>query len=160
MHTEQKLALKIKKWMGVINARKRDSILLFLCAKIATLKQSYTELEQKARLLDSSTLDLANTESGSGNLASRVGYQHVIRGNKHEIDVVDCENKRITLLKEIKAARSLRDTEAQTDRALEFQVAKAWDEMKRMRVLAGYNSTLGRLAVRAKRVKKEVNRLN
>ncbi|KAI8912604.1 hypothetical protein EDD86DRAFT_245490 [Gorgonomyces haynaldii] len=146
MTAEQKLGLKIKEWVDAAHHRQRKNMAHFLEAKLESLKQSYELAKQELAKIRQD----ADRES-----PMYEGYKAAMFQAKVELLMLENETKRYQILKEMQATRILRDTESQTDRALEFKIVKAWEDLKTLRQRTGFVSIPGRLIINAKTVRKE-----
>ncbi|KAH6578132.1 hypothetical protein BASA62_000424 [Batrachochytrium salamandrivorans] len=85
----------------------------------------------------------------SGGVSSAQKFQGVVLSRLHELEKkerariaqINDESIRFRFLQDIQATRLLRDTEAQTDRLLEFKILKAWQDLKQLRSNSKFLST-------------------
>ena len=146
MLPEQRLAIQIKQWVDTMHQRQRTNLVTYLDTKLETLKKSYEEAkafnEELKRKIEADT-------------PTTPGYKTAMFHAKADVALLENENTRLRLLKEIRSTRLLRDMEMQTDRLLEYKIVKGWNELKQARSQSGFISTRAKLTIRAKKAKKQ-----
>jgi hypothetical protein len=98
MLPEESIVINIKQWINTVRDRNRNNIQRFLDSKLYALKKSYDESKLEWEELQLSLQ--ADTPS--------LGYKRTAFLAKQELSILDSENKRYMLLKEIKSIRLLR----------------------------------------------------
>lgn len=148
MNSEQTQALVLEQLVDSWHERARKNAAVYLDARVETLCQAYFGL-LSANSAQSAVPVLVVSSENDQLETYRVTQQQL----KSDLLLFENEAKQIRILKEITAARLLRDTEAHTDKALEFKIVKIWDELKQSRIEAKCCSTNIKLLIRAKKVK-------
>jgi hypothetical protein len=151
MLPEQKLSLNLKKMMHLLGERKRTNIVWFLNEKLISLKSDCAEKVERFQKLPK--------EDSSNQLSRRRSSLKKVTLNrpKKSSEVDEMERIAYQSLLDIQANRLLRDTEAQTDRLLEFKIVKIWEDIKKIRLDQGFQSTATKLSIHIKNNKSGFN---
>jgi hypothetical protein len=99
MLPEESVVINIKQWINTVHNRNRNNLQRFLDSKLYALKKSYNESKIEWEELQLSL---------QGDSPSLDGYKRAAFLAKQELAIIDSENKRFLLLKEIKSIRLLR----------------------------------------------------
>ncbi|KAJ1342536.1 hypothetical protein BSLG_002854 [Batrachochytrium salamandrivorans] len=163
MSLEQRLAGSIVEILNTMRERKRANLVDFLTVKIEVLCKEYDEFILSSPFSDSISRSaeipvdhpsLPNMphsvqKTESEGVSSAQKFQGVVLSRLHELEKkerariaqINDESIRFRFLQDIQATRLLRDTEAQTDRLLEFKILKAWQDLKQLRNNSRFSST-------------------
>lgn len=151
MLQEQKLSLNLKKLLHLLAERKRKNIVWFLTEKLVSLRADCWEKLERLKKLRS--------DHSSNNISRRRSTLKKVPLSrpKKSSEVDDMEKIVYQCLLDIQSNRLLRDTEAQTDRLLEFRIVKTWEDIKKVRLDQGFQSTGVKLSIHIKDCKSEYN---
>ncbi|KAJ3413142.1 Coiled-coil and C2 domain-containing protein 2A [Chytridiales sp. JEL 0842] len=152
---ECKQMRQIENWISLLRARKKTDVVQYLTNKLESLKTAYSEFMSRSEYLLKSDVAAAAEvdEIYPAKPHSKSFYaRHIAKREEAEREKVrqDHEDRRKEFLEDIRATRLLRDTEAQTNRLLEFKILQAWDNIKALRTEKGETSTSIKVLVRAK----------
>ncbi|KAI8896326.1 hypothetical protein BC833DRAFT_104494 [Globomyces pollinis-pini] len=151
---EIQLVTQLQHLTKTIQERKRSKIVTYLTSKIETLRLEYLE-----KLSDLEQLSNESIEQTSENFQSESPLAATKRSQvrlkslkiKNGQKKLDSEQELIQLLTNLQATRLLRDSESQTDRLLDFQVVKCWEEIKQTRIKQCFTSTGIKLSIKSKK---------
>ncbi|KAI9202742.1 uncharacterized protein BJ171DRAFT_626486 [Polychytrium aggregatum] len=148
MTEEMRLAIEIESWVRLLRSRKRNGIVTFLTRKLESLREQMRE-HPYFEFSEDPIGELSGQSKAEGQPQSRQklhSYEIRAMREKHERQ----ENAYLKLLENIRATRLLRDTEAQTDRLLEFKILQKWEQMKHIRGQSGFTTSSLKVSVKCK----------
>lgn len=141
MLEEHVLARNLDELVHTMQSRKKTHLVPFLFQKVISLQEAYDELKKEFDVLKTAKIEpLPDNLPSSLMQTPKLKFKQAAEF-KLKSRIMEARDGLIRVLKEILAARQLRDTEAQTSRLLEYRIIKTWDRIKGLRTAQGFSST-------------------
>jgi hypothetical protein len=138
MIPEIKCCYQLRQLVYAWQERKRTDLVSYYNGKLQSLRQEYEDAKPALKELEQERPVPAKQV--------RLGIQET----KRRMERFEMEAKQIQRLKEIHTNRLLRDTEAQTNRTLEYKIVKLWERIKEIRREQGFQAASFKLSIHVK----------
>ncbi|KAJ3221081.1 Coiled-coil and C2 domain-containing protein 2A [Clydaea vesicula] len=153
MTEEIRIAKELKDMNDVLKEREKSGIVKFLDRKLKALKLAYKEflIQNQTPIAKAAESNFNDTDKIYPAKPTNVSFYNRNRTHSEFNDeyekLKNISDQKRTYLEDIRATRLLRDTELQTDRILEYQILKKWDQIKHERVSQGFVSSSLKLMI-------------
>ncbi|KAI8911928.1 hypothetical protein DFJ77DRAFT_549745 [Powellomyces hirtus] len=129
MSQEMRLALQLEDRVAMLRERQRQQVVQGLTTQFEVARDAYVDFKARHPLPTLASLDV-NTLQSAGEITRAL-------------------NERQERIRELHVLRQLRNTEAQTDRLLEFKILQDWDRIRHLRDTQGHAATSLTLLIEA-----------
>ncbi|TPX58276.1 hypothetical protein PhCBS80983_g03247 [Powellomyces hirtus] len=129
MSQEMRLALQLEDRVAILRERQRQQVVQGLKTQFEVARDAYVDFKVRHPLPTLVSLDV-NTLQSAGEITRAL-------------------NERQERIRELHVLRQLRNTEAQTDRLLEFKILQDWDRIRHLRDTQGHAATSLTLLIEA-----------
>jgi hypothetical protein len=138
MLEEHILSRNLEELVMTMQSRKKTHLVPFLFQKVISLQEAFEQAKDQFDLLKTAKID--EKANIFGKTTPKLRFIASAE-QKLKSQVLENRDEMVRILKEILAARQLRDMESQTSRLLEYRIVKAWDRIKGVRIAQGFSST-------------------